>query len=76
MQFDYSKLLGKIKECGYTQKSLSEAVGIGEGTMSLKLNNESSFGQKDMLKICEVLGISYLDIGAYFFCRKSSEKTN
>ena len=70
MQFDYSKLLGRIKECGKTQKSLSEEVGMGEGTMSLKLNNESFFGQKEMLKICDVLGISYTEIGTYFFALK------
>ena len=70
MQFDYSKLLGRIKECGHTQKSLSEEVGIGEGTMSLKLNNESFFGQKEILKICDVLGLAYTDIGTYFFTPK------
>ena len=70
MQFDYSKLLGRIKECGHTQKSLSEEVGISEGTMSLKLNNESFFSQKEILKICDVLGLAYTEIGAYFFTLK------
>ena len=70
MQFDYSKLLGRIKERGHTQKSLSEEVGISESTMSLKLNNEAFFGQKEMLKICDVLGLSYTEIGAYFFTPK------
>ena len=70
MQFDYSKLLGRIKECGETQKTLSEKVGISESTMSLKLNNESFFGQREMLKICDALGLSYSDIGAYFFAPK------
>lgn len=70
MQFDYSKLLGRIRERGHTQKSLATAIGMSEGTMSLKLNNEAYFGQKEMLKICDVLEIPYTEIGSYFFAEK------
>lgn len=27
---DYSKLKGRIKECGFTQKSLAEEIGTSE----------------------------------------------
>ena len=82
MQFDYSKLLGRIKEYGHTQKSLAAEVGMAEATMSLKLNNESYFSQKEMLRICDVLEIVCTEIGAYFFTvkvrnlRTSGEEVN
>ena len=67
MRFDYSKLLGRIKECGYTQESLATEVGMAVSTMSLKLNNKAFFSQPEMKKICELLSISVDRIGEYFF---------
>ena len=40
MEFDYSKLLGRIKEFGYTQETLAGAIKMSVSTMSLKLNNK------------------------------------
>ena len=70
MQFDYSKLLGRIKECGYTQERLAEEIGISKATMSVKLNNKAHFGQVETFRICVALGISSSEIGAYFFTKK------
>ena len=68
--FDYSKLLGKIKEKGYTLKTLAESVGISTPTLSIKLSNKAYFTQKDMHRICDVLGIDRRYIGVYFFTQK------
>ena len=70
MEFDYSKLLGRIKEFGHTQSSLAKAVGMTETTMSQKLNNKSVFGQSEIRKICKLLEISDAEIGIYFFTLK------
>ena len=70
MKFDYSKLLGRIKEQGYTQESLAQAVGMSESTMSLKLNNRAFFSQKEIRNICWLLGILIHQIGEYFFAQK------
>ena len=70
MQFDYSKLLGRIKECGYTQEGLAEEIGITKATMSLKLNNKAYFTQPEIEKIREILCIAREDIGLYFFTLK------
>lgn len=70
MQFDYSKLLGRMTEFGYTQDSLAKEIGISATTMSLKLNNRSFFGQREIRAICKVLKIDMCDIGAYFFAPK------
>lgn len=67
MKFDHSKLLGRIKECGYTQKSLAEAIKMNSGTLSLKLNNGSQFNAEEMDMIAELLDISPCNIGEYFF---------
>ena len=70
MRFDYSKLLGRMKECGYTQERLAQTVGISVGTMSLKLNNKANFYQPEMQKICEALNITGAEVYAVFFTLK------
>lgn len=70
MEFDYSKLLGRIKEYGHTQDTLAKAIGITESTMSLKLNNKAPFKQVEIRMIAKALDISDSEIGAYFFAQK------
>ena len=70
MDFDYSKLLGRIKEYGYTQETLAKEIGITESSMSLKLNNKAPFKQIEIRLICQVLEIADEDIGVYFFTPK------
>lgn len=70
MQFDYSKLLGRIRERGMTQEILAHKIGINAATLSVKLNNKAFFTQLEMLAICEVLEICLVEIGIYFFTPK------
>lgn len=70
MVFDYSKLLGKIKECGFTQETLAKHIGIAESSMCLKLNNKAYFRQPEVSLICEALKIETGEIGVYFFTTK------
>ena len=70
MNYDYSMLLGRIKECGFTQETLAQAIRISESTLNLKLNNKASFKQHEIRMICKVLGIRKDEIGAYFFKEK------
>ena len=67
MRFNYSKLLGRMKECGYTQERLAQAIGISVSTMSQKLNNKANFYHPEMQKICEVLDITGADVYYIFF---------
>jgi transcriptional regulator with XRE-family HTH domain len=67
MKFNYSKLLGRIKECGFTQAQLAEAIGINKSTLSQKLNNLFDFTGSEMIAICRVLHIPVTEIGEYFF---------
>ena len=70
MVFDYSKLLGKIKEKGLTQETLAKEIGITPGSMSEKLNNKANFKQKEIFWICHILCIAIDEIGVYFFAQK------
>ena len=67
MRFNYSKLLGRMKERGYTQEKLAKEIGISIGTMSQKLNNKANFYQPEMQKICKALDIAGADVYAIFF---------
>lgn len=70
MAFNYAKLLGRIRECGYTQKRLAEEIGIKQGTLSAKLNNHFVFTVTEMDAICKALDIPKSEIGVYFFDEK------
>ena len=67
MTYNYSKLLGRIKEKGYTQSDVARGAGITSGTLSAKLNNKGKFTQQEMDDICRLLDISCDEIGSYFF---------
>ena len=57
---------------GYTQGTLSKAIGISESSLSLKLNGVREFSQTEMLAIKTVLELPSCD--PYFFVLKV-EKT-
>lgn len=67
MKYNYSKLLGRIKECGLTQEQLAKSIGKNKSTLSTKLNGQFSFTAKEIDDICKVLNISNDEIGDYFF---------
>ena len=69
MKYNYSKLLGRIRERGLTQEQLAKAIGKNKSTISCKINNQFSFTQEEMDAICRVLDISNDEIGEYFFAR-------
>ena len=72
MSFDYSCLLGKIKERCKTQDTFAEQLGIGKGTLSAKLNNKTDFNASEIFRACEILCIPTKSIPEYFFCQKGS----
>lgn len=73
---DYSKLKGRTKEKGYTQKDVALSAGISEATYSLKLNGKSAFRQEEISAIIKLLEISPKEIGDYFFQGQGLENTN
>lgn len=67
MPYDYSKLLGAIKEKRLSQVELAEKIGMNPATLNRKLSNESQFKQKEMQQIMTVLDLSQDNITHYFF---------
>lgn len=67
MKFNYSKLLGRMKEMGFTLETLADAIGMSKGTLSVKLNNHFYFTTAQIVSICKVLKIAIKDIPLYFY---------
>lgn len=70
-KMDYSKLLGRMAEKGFTRQSLAEAIGSNNSYLGAKLKSKRLFSQTEIEAISNVLDIDLKDIGMYFFCRKS-----
>ena len=73
MSFSYGNLRERILEKYGTLAKFADLLGMSRTTLSLKLNNFSSFTSDEISKACELLDIEALDIPKYFFCLKSSE---
>jgi len=68
VEFDHSKLRGKIKEHFSTQQAFAKAMGFTEASLSAKLNGHTEFTRKEIDTACALLGISTGDdIRAHFF---------
>lgn len=70
-KYNYSKLLGKIKEIYDTQEKFALALGIGRVSLSQRLNGKLEFSQNEILKSCELLSIKKKDIPLYFFAEEN-----
>ncbi len=66
-EINYDKLKGKIKEKLGTQGKLAEVMGLDETTISNKLNSNTYFTQKEIIKISSILNIKFEEIPLYFF---------
>lgn len=70
MSFDYSKLRGKIKEVFGTQEHFANAMGMSNTSVSLKLNNQREWTQREIDKAAKLLDIEDYEITLYFFTLK------
>lgn len=65
--FDYSKLLGRIKECFGEQDMFAKAMEMSERHVALKLQCLRDWTQDEMFRCCDVLQLPYTEIPNYFF---------
>lgn len=70
MEYDYRKLIGKIKEVFGKQSAFAKAIGLSERSLSLKLSNQRYFKMPEISQAVELLGLESSDIAAYFFTQK------
>ena len=66
MQFDYSKLKGRIIELFGTRAAFAKALHKSEILVCKKLNNKSHFSQQSMQEWGELLQIDVSEYGTYF----------
>jgi len=64
---EYSKLLGKIKECGFTQQEVADRMGISSVTLGRKLNGFNDFKITEIEKLSTILQIPVSKLHFYFF---------
>ena len=69
MEFDHSKLKGRIVEKYGSVAEMCRQLGYEPTKMSVKLNH-TGFTRADIVKISDHLGISQEEIGLYFFTPK------
>lgn len=69
-QYDYSRLLGRMKERGFTQEKLAKGIGISECSVNFSLNNKRNFRQDEILSIGRLLDIPSGELEKYFFAHK------
>ena len=57
---DTVKLNQRIHDSGLKKGHIANALGINASTLSRKINNELDFNTREIVALCELLGISKL----------------
>ena len=60
-------LEGRIKEKGYNIEKIANKIGVNTATFYRKLSGESDFFRLEILKISEILELSFEDVNSIFF---------
>lgn len=68
--YDYSKLMGKIRELFAKNYAFASAMNLSTRTLSLKLTGKVGWKQSEIEKACKLLGIPRNEIHIYFFSLK------
>jgi hypothetical protein len=69
----YSKLRGKIVEKFHTQSAFADAMEMNKSTLNSKLSNRRQWTSFELVKACELLGITLAEAHLYFFCNDGCE---
>lgn len=72
IQYDFSKVRGRIKEKLGNEAKFAEKLGISPASLSSKFNNRSDFTATEISRASDedVLDISIDKIGVYFFTKQ------
>ena len=73
VEFDYSKLRGRIREKYGTEDSFSDVIGLSNPALSSKLNNKVGFRSEEIERCCNLLEIPDHEIKLYFFTLKTKK---
>ena len=67
IEFDYSKLRGRIREKFGSYKNLDPHISFSTVSLSNKLNNKTYFDNSEMIELAKALEIEAEDLNEYFF---------
>jgi len=70
LEFDYSRLLGRIYEKFGSKKSFCEAVGKSKAWIITHLDGTVAWKAEDIVLTCRVLEIPLEEAHSYFFREK------
>ena len=72
MEFDFSRLKGRIAEKFETRAAFAAYLGLKPSVLSNRLRGVTPFRAEEIMRIChpDCLDIDAQDIGAYFFTPK------
>lgn len=73
VEFDYSKLVGRIIEKYGTRRRFGKTLGVSNTTLYERLSNRLPFTQDEIIKSIELLDIPHNEITKYFFTPKVRE---
>lgn len=73
VEFDLSKLRGRIVEKYDNYTAFAEALGVSVQQLNPKLTGKTGITKADIIKWCPMLDISSEMIGEYFFTLKVSQ---
>jgi DNA-binding XRE family transcriptional regulator len=71
--YNYSKLLGRMREKGVTQVVLAKEIGLSETSINFSLGNKRPFKQDEIASICAFLDIPISEVENYFFVETDSQ---
>ena len=69
---DKNRLMGHIISKGYSQRTLSEKIGVSKNTLNSKINGHSSFDVDLIEKICDTLSITDINEKEKIFLKQAS----
>lgn len=70
MDYDYSKLKGKIRELDMTQNEFANKLGITEQTLNLRFKNKRPFKQNEIENAMILFNEPMKNMHIYFFTKK------
>lgn len=70
MEFDHSKLNGRIVEKYGSRAAFAEAAGLKQGQLSRRLNNQTPLSDAEIYTFCRMLDIPGAKVDVYFFTPK------
>lgn len=69
-EYDYSKLLARIKKKYGSMAKFSEAMGCRNSTMSMRIHNKAQWNQNEISKAILLLNIPERQVYSFFYAVK------